>query len=285
MNKILVRSIGAYLNTLAWVAPGYAARKGFKLFCWPRRIKMKPHHFDFLNAAEEKFSFEYASKKIQVYRWGSGPQKVLLLHGWQSHSYWWRYVINAIPKNEYTIVSLDAPGHGLSEGDFLNLAHYSVLIEKFIDQHGPIHTVLSHSFGSFASIYTLHRKPETPLSKLVVMAAPGEVEYFFKYYCKLLGLSDRATELITDHFIKTVGHPPSYFKIKDFAATLSLPGLIIHDTEDTEAPYANAIAMKEAWTNSQMITTTGLGHNLKSKELVEKVVEYVKQKDHKAVVE
>ena len=60
MNKILVRSIGAYLNTLALVAPGYAARKGFELFCWPRRIKMKAHQLDFLNGAEEKFSFDGA---------------------------------------------------------------------------------------------------------------------------------------------------------------------------------------------------------------------------------
>ncbi|UXE66181.1 MAG: alpha/beta hydrolase [Chryseotalea sp. WA131a] len=275
MNKILIRSIGLYLNSLALLSPNLAAKKGFELFCWPRRIKVKPHQLEFLNQADEKFTITYAGKKVQAYRWGKGAKKLLMLHGWQSHSYWWRYVINAIPKEEYTIFSLDAPGHGLSEGDFLNLPHYSGLLEEFVISQGSFHAVLSHSFGSFASIYSLHRKPDLNIGKVVVMAAPGEVEFFFTYYHKLLGLSNRTIELITNYFIKTIGKPPSYFKIKDFAATLSLPGLVIHDTEDLEAPYKNAVSMQQVWSNSQLISTTGLGHHLKSKELVEKVVAYL----------
>jgi pimeloyl-ACP methyl ester carboxylesterase len=54
-----------------------------------------------------------------------------------------------------------------------------------------------------------------------------------------------------------------------------LPGLIIHDTEDKEAPYQTALDMNEVWKNSSLITTTGLGHNLKSKELVEQVAMFI----------
>jgi esterase/lipase len=275
MNKLLIRSIGLYLNILSIVAPKFAAKKGFELFCWPRRIKMKPHQFEFLNAAEEKFTLDYAGKKVQAYRWGNGEKKILLLHGWQSHSYWWRYVINRLSKEKFTIFSLDAPGHGLSEGDFLNLPHYSGLIEQFIIEQKSLHAILTHSFGGFASVYTLHRLPHLPVSKMVVMAAPGEVEYFFKYYQQMLGLSEKATRVITDHFIQIIGHPPSYFQMKEFAKTLTQTGLIIHDTEDKEAPYKNALSLNEAWKNSKLITTTGLGHNLKSKELVEEVARFV----------
>ncbi|MFM8851276.1 MAG: alpha/beta fold hydrolase [Cytophagales bacterium] len=275
MNKIVVRMVGAYLNTLAYLNPPYAARKGFEIFCWPQRIKMKPHQLDFLNTAKEKFTVEYAQKRVQAYKWGHGSKVVLLLHGWQSHSYWWRYVINAIPKDRYTIISLDAPGHGLSEGDFLNLPHYAGLIESFVNTHSSIEAILSHSFGSFATIYALHQNATMPVQKIVVMAAPGEVEFFFNYYRQLLGLNSRVTELITNHFISTIGHAPSYFKIKDFASTIKIPGLIIHDTEDEEAPYKNAVEMNSAWKSSHLITTQGLGHHLKSKELVEQVVDYL----------
>lgn len=275
MNKLVIRSIGLYLNTLALAAPKVAGKKGFELFCWPRRIKMKPHQLEFLNKAEEKFSINYAGKKVQAYRWGSGDKKILLLHGWQSHSYWWRYVINRISKEEFTIFSLDAPGHGLSEGDFLNLPHYSGLIEQFIAEQKSLHAILTHSFGGFASVYTLHRLPHLPVSKMVVMAAPGEVEHFFAYYQRVLGLSQQASRLITDHFIEVIGHPPSYFEMKEFAKTLTQSGLIIHDTEDKEAPYKNALAINAAWKNSKLITTTGLGHNLKSKDLVEEVARFI----------
>ena len=236
---------------------------------------MKPHQLEFLNQAHEKFIIDYAGKKVQAYRWGKGAKKVLLLHGWQSHSYWWRYVINRLSKEEFSIYSLDAPGHGLSEGDFLNLPHYSGLIEQFIVEQKSFHAILTHSFGGFASVYTLHRLPHLQVSKMVVMAAPGEVEHFFNYYQYMLGLSQKAIGLITAQFIQTIGHPPSYFQMKDFAKTLNLNGLIIHDTEDKEAPYKNAIAINEAWKNSKLITTTGLGHNLKSKELVEEVARFV----------
>ncbi len=275
MNKILVRSIGLYFNTLAIVAPKYAAKKGFELFCWPRRIKMKPHQLEFLNQADEQFKIDYAGKKVQAYRWGNGSKKVLLLHGWQSHSYWWRYVINRLSKEEFTIFSLDAPGHGLSEGDFLNLPHYSGLIEQFIIEQKSIHAILTHSFGGFASVYTLHRLPHLQVTKMVVMAAPGEVEFFFLYYQRLLRLSKRTIRLINRYFENFIGHPPSYFKMKEFSKSLTLQGLIIHDTEDKEAPYQTAIDMNAVWKNSSIITTSGLGHNLKSKELVEQVALFV----------
>lgn len=275
MNKIVIRAIGFYLNTLAVIAPKAAGKKGFELFCWPRRIKMKPHQIEFLNRAEEKFTISYASKKVQGYRWGNGEKKVLLLHGWQSHSYWWRYVINRLSKEEFSIYSLDAPGHGLSEGDFLNLPHYSGLIEQFILEQESLHAILTHSFGGFATVYSLHKLPQLQVSKLVVMAAPGEVEHFFLYYQQLLGLSAKATRVITDYFIKAIGHPPSYFQMKEFAKTLHQPGLIIHDTEDKEAPYKNAVAMNKVWKNSTLITTTGLGHNLKSSDLVEQVARFM----------
>jgi len=275
MNKIIIRSIGLYLNTLALLSPQRAGKKGFELFCWPRRIKMKPHQLEFLNQAHEKFTIDYAGKKVQAYRWGSGEKKILLLHGWQSHSYWWRYVINRLSKEEFTIFSLDAPGHGLSEGDFLNLPHYSGLIEQFITEQQSLHAILTHSFGGFASVYTLHRLPHLSVTKMVVMAAPGEVELFFNYYQQVLGLSQKAVRAITNQFIKVIGHPPSYFQMSEFGKSLNLSGLIIHDTEDKEAPYKNAVAMKEVWKNSKLITTTGLGHNLKSKELVEEVAKFV----------
>jgi pimeloyl-ACP methyl ester carboxylesterase len=63
--------------------------------------------------------------------------------------------------------------------------------------------------------------------------------------------------------------------MKEFSKSLTLPGLIIHDTEDKEAPYQTALDMNEVWKNSSLITTTGLGHNLKSKELVEQVAMFI----------
>jgi pimeloyl-ACP methyl ester carboxylesterase len=274
MKKIIIFSIGLYLNTLAWLAPRKAARKGFYLFCRPMRRVVKPHHLDFLNTSE-KFELEYAGKKVQGYRWGSGEKKILLLHGWESHSFWWKRIVNNFSKEEFTLYAVDAPGHGLSEGNYINVPHYSGLIEQLVLSYGEVHAILAHSLGAFSSVYTLHRLPKLPVSKLVVMASPGEANEFFQHYRKILGLSDRSVKVIGDYFFKKLGYGPNYFSLKDFASNLQLPGLIIHDTEDKSAPYQHGLDAHNNWKNSEMITTSGLGHNLKSEELLERVKQFV----------
>jgi len=168
------------------------------LFCRPRRRPVKPHHLEFLNTSD-KFTMTYDGKKVQGYRWGKGERKVLLLHGWESHSYWWKSVVSSLSKEQFTIYSIDAPGHGLSEGDYINVPHYSGLIEQIILEKGSFYAILGHSLGAFSAVYTLYRVP-LPVSKLVVMASPGEAKEFFEYYQKVLGLSRRSVKLIGDFF-------------------------------------------------------------------------------------
>lgn len=272
-RKMLIFSIGLYLNLLAWIAPRRAARTGFLLFCRPQRRAVKPHHLEFLDTSE-KFAIVYAGKKVQGYRWGTGERKLLLLHGWESHSYWWKSVVNNMPKEHFTIYSIDAPGHGLSEGNYINIPHYSGLIEQLVLTY-EIYAILAHSLGAFSSVYTMHRVPQLPVSKIVVMASPGEVKEFVAYYQKILGLSQKTMALINQYFIEKLGHAPAYFSLKEFASSLTPSGLVIHDTEDRDAPYRYALEAHNNWKNSGMVTTTGLGHNLKSTELIEKVKQFL----------
>src|SRR5579871_3711876 len=273
-KKLLIFFIGRYLNAMAWIAPKRAGETGFMLFCRPIRRPVKPHHLEFLNTAE-KFSVEYAGKKVQGYRWGKGPRKLLLLHGWESHSYWWKSVVTRLSKEAFTLISIDAPGHGLSEGDYINIPHYSGLIEQLIAREENVYAILAHSLGSFSTIYTTFRLPNLPISKIVVMASPGEVSSFVSYYKKVLGLSDRLLAAISDFFVVKIGHRPEYFSLKEFAKAQTLPGLIIHDTDDKEAPYQHALDAHKNWKNSQMVTTSGLGHNLKSQELIDRVKQFL----------
>lgn len=278
-KQLLILWLRTYFNTLAWIAPNKAGREGFYLFCYPRRRAVKPHHLEFLNTAE-KFSIDYSGKKIQGYRWGNGGRKLLLLHGWESHSYWWKSIVSTLSKEKYTIYSIDAPGHGLSEGSYNNIPHYSGLIEQIILQHGEFYAILGHSLGAFASAYTLHRAPHLSVSRFVAMAAPGEAKEFVDFYQKAVGLSDRTMQVIGKYFVEKLGRAPDYFSLKEFTKTLELPGLIIHDTEDRDAPYKHAVAAHQNWKTSRMISTTGLGHNLKSIELIKNVEEFLNQEVH-----
>lgn len=272
----MIFSIRTYFNTLSWIAPARAGREGFYLFCKPRRRAVKPHHMEFLNTADQ-FSLVYEGKKIQGYRWGTGDKKLLLLHGWESHSYWWKSIVTMLSKEKYTIYSIDAPGHGLSEGSYNNIPHYSGLIEQIIREYDGFYAILGHSMGAFSTAYTLHRVPQLPVRNFVAMAAPGEAKEFVEFYKKAVGFSDRTMEVIEKYFVKKIGHRPDYFSLKEFAKSLTLPGLIIHDTQDSDAPYQHAVDAHQNWKASRMISTTGLGHNLKSVDLIKSVDEFLNE--------
>jgi pimeloyl-ACP methyl ester carboxylesterase len=239
---------------------------------------VKEHHRQFLDTAV-KSSVEFEGITIQTYRWGNGAKKILFLHGWQSHSFRWKNYIDSFPKEDYTLYALDAPAHGLSGGKYINLPIYSRVIEHFLLRIHPLHAVIGHSFGGFASLYALYCNPMLPVERLVIMGTPGEADDFVRFYRGMLGLSSRAMKAIAEYFERTLHHPPGFFSAVKFAEAVTVPGLIIHDEKDEEAPYRYAQQIHAAWATSKLITTSGLGHNLKSAQVVGNVMDFLSVKE------
>lgn len=276
MKTLLIKMTGLYLNILAIVSPTAAARKGFLLFCRPFRLPINQKQKEFFNSAD-KFTLETDGYRVQGYRWGRGPVKILFLHGWQSHTYRWKAYIEALPKDDYTIFSLDAPGHGLSSGNFLSVPLYSLLIENFIKENNGVHTVVAHSLGGFSLLYTFHRLPLLPVNNIVLMAPPGEAKDFISVFQSTLGINKRTTQLVINHFAGRYDVSPEYFSTIRFASSVNVKGLIIHDEEDPEAPYQYSIPLQQVWNKARLVTTKGFGHNLRSSTVVKEVVDYIEQ--------
>ncbi|HNP07832.1 MAG TPA: alpha/beta hydrolase [Cyclobacteriaceae bacterium] len=273
-KKIIPKLIGTYLNTLAAVAPSRAGRVGFNVFCTPLAPPVKPHHKQFLEKAS-LFTFKSGGVDIQGYQWGSGQKKILFLHGWQSHSYRWKKYIEAFSEEEYTLYAFDAPAHGLSKGKYANIPIYSEAIKVFLEQLGAMDTVVAHSMGSFSTLHLLYNHPQFDLGRLVLLGSPGEANDFISFYKNFTGLNDRTFKYIIDYFKQTLGQTPDYYSAPKFATALKIPGLIIHDEGDEEAPYAHAQRIHTAWPQSQLMTTQGFGHNLRAPEVVEMVKDFV----------
>lgn len=108
------------------------------------------------------------------------------LHGYFVHSALLKYVIERGLKEGYQVVVADLPGHGLSEGERVSIAHfseYAALIETltpYITTHlpGP-YFLLGHSTGGSAVWeYTL-KNPYNPYQK-VVLGAPLVRSYLWE---------------------------------------------------------------------------------------------------------
>jgi pimeloyl-ACP methyl ester carboxylesterase len=70
------------------------------------------------------------------------------------------------------------------------------------------------------------------------------------------------------------------FRIKDistptFARSISKPGLIVHDEQDTITPFSASERLHQNWKNSRLIKTTGLGHSLHQDEVNLQIAEFL----------
>ncbi len=202
MKKIIPQILGAGLNLLAWIHPKAAGRRGFLLFCRPFQNAGHGQTKGLLRHRRSIYHYQRRRQRASV-PVGEGRKESGFLHGWQSHSYRWKAYIDALPKDAYTIYALDAPGHGLSGGNFLSVPVYGTLIQKFIQDIGGAQTVVGHSLGSFSLIYTFFRNPSLPVDNVILMAPPGEASDFMTFYKDTLRLSNRAMKHIYQYFEQT----------------------------------------------------------------------------------
>jgi TAP-like protein len=124
-------------------------------------------------------------------------------------------------------------------------------------------------------MYLMHNNKNIAINKLALMATPGEAEDFFSFYKETLELNETAMKAIIAAFENRLGHHPSYFSIPAFAKNNKAACLIVHDEDDNETPYKNAVALHKAFAGSKLLTTKNLGHGLKSDDVMKEVVVFI----------
>ena len=274
MKKIIQKTIGFYFNVLGFIHPKLIANKGFQLFCSPMCSSLKKHQLEFLETGKHQI-LDFENEKIQTYKWGNGSKKVLLIHGWASNSFRWKNYVPKLIENDFTVYALDAQAHGMSSGKILNVSLYSDIIDLFFKNNETIDSVISHSIGSFATTYWLFQNKINTLKKVIVMGAPENADNFFAFYKKTLGLTNRTLNIIIEQFVKNLDHKPSYFSTASFAKEIVNKCLIVHDKNDDETNFNYSIKLNKYWKNSQLLLTENLGHNLKSKDLINTIIKYI----------
>ncbi len=274
MQKILLKLLGSYINVMTKVAPGFGAKQGAMIFSYPVRPKMKPKHKAYL-LENKAFDLMFDHKKVAVYKWGTGPKKVVMVHGWQSHSYRWKKYIDQMDLSEYTIYAFDGPGHGLSEGYQMNLPIYGNILHILLKRINGADILIGHSLGAINCLYTLYEYNIRSIKKLIVMASPGEASDFGDSYKKELGVTEETFEKVLQYFEEKYGYSLSYFSAAKFAEALDMEGIIIHDADDKIALPKYAKAIHESWPESELILTKGFGHNLNRPEVIEKTLRFL----------
>lgn len=272
--KFIVSLIGWYFNTFAYVFPQLIARQAFRVFCTPFGVKLKPQQLAFLEAAEN-FSFDYNGTLIAGYKWGTGSNSVLCVHGWQSHSYRWKKFIEMLDKDKYTVYAIDAMAHGKSEGKLINVPMYADLIEYIMVEKKKMDYIFAHSLGAFSCMYCFYKNPSISPKKIVCMASPRNAMDFVDEMTKQVGLSEKVVKLVVDRFVSLFNKPPEFFSANRFASKQVSPALIIHDENDKDVSVQFAYDIHEAWPESELLITKGFGHKLRHVSVPEAAIRFI----------
>ncbi len=276
--RIAMKSIGAYLNLMSAISPSTGAKHGAFIFCYPMRPGMRPDQRAFLERSLW-YRFEFDGNQVSFYRWGRGAKRILMVHGWVSHSFRWKKYIDRIDLNEYTIYAVDAPGHGLTDGNQLNLPKYGKLLNHLLVKLGGVDVLMGHSFGAFNCLYTMYEY-ETPfIGKAVLLASPGNATDFVDYYINGMGINQNVAELMNARFKRDLGYELSYFSAEKFASEAICPGLIIHDYDDKDTAPKYASQIHANWPNSELYMTRGFGHRLNQPEIINKILDFISRKE------
>lgn len=272
MQRLIVILLGFYINSINLVSSKIGGKHAFLLFCYPFPLKLKPKQAKFLqNAKSSDHLFE--GKKIATYSWGKGDEVILCLHGWQSNSYRWKKFVESFDKERFKVISVDAPAHGDSEGKIFNVPMYARLIEELLVEY-RVNYILAHSLGAFSTMSLFYEKPFLSVEKVAMLGTPGEATDFIDEFVRVLNVHPRVKRNISNYFVSYAGLEPRYYSTVRFAEKQSSEALLIHDTEDKEAPYHYAEKAHQLWPNSTLYTTQGLGHKLRGIEVVNEVVQF-----------
>jgi pimeloyl-ACP methyl ester carboxylesterase len=244
-----------------------------QMFLTPKRSKVK----NWEHKAEQQGQRFQLTPDISAIRWGAKTdnKQILLVHGWESRGTQMFGLIEGLVAQGYSVVALDMPGHGHSNGDTSNAYIFSKTVVLAQQILGHFHAIIGHSMGAGATSLAVGSGVST--DKMVLISGPSSIENVLRHFTQFVGLNNKTT----DHFIAAIGRHAGISASELDATKLlrqcDVPTLLIHDDSDNEVRYSESKRLSEVIKNAQFLTTQGLGHRkiLKSDVVIKAIHDFV----------
>lgn len=271
---IITKSIGLYLNILSYINLDKAKDQAYQLFSQPKkgRIKKEKLPKTLQNVTYE--TFEYQTEKFQTYIWQGNEEIILLIHGWESNASRWKKLLNHLQPLGRTIIAMDGPAHGLSDGKEFNAPKYAEYINVLTQKYQP-KTVIAHSIGGAAISFYLNKYKNHNFEKVVLLGAPSDFKILSDNFIKLLSLNNKIKAKLEDYYFQKFNIHIDDFSGHKFAQNFTQKAFIAHDTEDKVVLIAEGRKYSKTWKNAIYIETTGLGHSMHNYDLYQKIVAFI----------
>jgi esterase/lipase len=275
-KKMAIGVVGAYLNSLAHVSSARAGKLAIKLFATPQKGRLTAEDMAYLASAKKHID-RHDDVDIQTYTWQGGDKTVLLVHGWESNSARWQWLIEYLKAENFTIVALDAPAHGASGSRYFSAALYAKMILKVVERVQPF-AMIGHSVGGFSVAYSLFQMENAPIEKMILVAAPSNLRQIFDKYFNVLKLNKKVRASYYVEFERYFGKSVDEVTIEHFVKGAKTEGLLIYDKHDDIVAVQDATKIKTKWNKAEMVITEGLGHSLQHEKVFEAVKRFLIKK-------
>jgi len=257
--SLKLRLFVAAMQAAERIAPGVVTRLMLTKFLTPRRKKDSDYRSR-LPAGAQPVVVQHEQMELTGWSWGETGPKLLVVHGWESHTGRMLPLIKPLVKAGYRVYSLDAPGHGLSPAAQTDLMDVSYAVQAMLVQHGPFDGLIAHSFGAAATMLALARAPHLAPEKLVLLSPMRDMVQHLEIFAAIAQLSPAAQERLQTAVSRHLGFSLDKCNAVAAARQLPRPGLIIHDRDDLLIPHEVGQAVAHNWQGSHFISTDRLGH-------------------------
>lgn len=264
------------------LSPTLAGRMAYKLWFTPTRFKMPAREQAVLASAETRY-LQINDYRIATYSWQAvnqqTPPTVLLVHGWSGRGTQLGSFVQPLLDAGYRVLSFDAPAHGKSSGKQTNLYEVADTLLALQNHFGEFDSVITHSFGGPCTATAVQRGFTT--QRIVSICPPATTIGLVEKFNKALQVPEKAARKMIRQieitFGKTIWDDISMINT---ANTLTMPGLLIHDSNDADIPWQEGEAVAQAWNNAGFVKTSGLGHRriLRDADVIEKTVGFINGK-------
>jgi pimeloyl-ACP methyl ester carboxylesterase len=215
-----------------------------------------------VHARARRETVSIGARQAVVYRWGSGPRTVLLVHGWRGRASQFAALVDALESPELTIISFDAPGNGDSPGDRTDLRDYLAVVRAVADERGGIDLLVGHSFGVMGIFVAVREGVRA--SRIVSIAGSADMDYTYGTFARALELPRRVDTLLRRKIERVAfnGDTTIWRRfVSELDPTDQTPLLVIHDRDDRIIQFSQGqkIAAAHVGPTTELFTR-GLGH-------------------------
>lgn len=275
-KHLIAKALGTYINLIGHFRPDTATALAYRFFSRPRAGRLTENKLAPVLAKAEHETFALPNgDRFRTYRWPGNNTVIMLVHGWESNAARWEKMLPHLQQTGATIVALDAPAHGLSDGHEFSVPGYADAIHIAVQHYNPS-AIIGHSMGGAATLYHQHRDRHPSVNKMVLLGAPSDLRVLVDHYTNLLGLNRRTKTRLEQYFKTRFNVVVDEFSGHRFGQTVDIGGLIAHDISDTVVAFAEAEKIAKGWTSARLLTTNRLGHSMHDDALYAEIADFLR---------